>query len=224
MKWPTRFHCPWRPLWPQPGTRYTERSRRPRCAPRLRTAGVERLGTAMARSSQTEKISRWKNKRIWFTTAHPLLALRFAKENPMKADEPKTNIKIDNQDAYGHAPTMCQNSELACDDGDNRQSSLPRLMTVSEIERDCDPASPLGRVVSWIRGFLARPHPQLGRPGLVCPFVPAALKLDTIRLAEMPDTTASFERLSAIITEYRNVFLETEPVSGPEAMNKVFLV
>jgi len=97
-------------------------------------------------------------------------------------------------------------------------------MTVSEIERECDPASPLGRVVSWIRGFLARPHPQLGRPGLVCPFVPAALKLDTIRLAEMPDATPSFERLSAIITEYRSVFLKTEPVSGPDAMNKVFLI
>jgi len=107
----------------------------------------------------------------------------------MKAKE----ARMDNQDAHGPAAVMCPHSEPA---DDYRKSSLPRLMTVSEIERDFDPASPLGRVVSWIRGFLARPHPQLGRPGLVCPFVPAALKLDTIRLAEMPDTTASFERLS----------------------------
>ena len=142
----------------------------------------------------------------------------------MKAEKAKINIKMDSQDAHGHAPVMCQYSDLARDDESDRRLSVPRLMQVSEIDRECDPASPLGRVVSWIRGFLARPHPQLGRPGLVCPFVPAALKLDTIFLAEMAETTASFERLSAIITEYRNVFLETEPVSGPEAMNKVFLV
>jgi hypothetical protein len=79
-------------------------------------------------------------------------------------------------------------------------------------------------VADWIRGFLARPHPHVGRPGSVCPFVPVALGLDTIWMAEVTEATASFERISSIITEYRNVFQETEPKSGPEAINKAFLV
>jgi hypothetical protein len=79
-------------------------------------------------------------------------------------------------------------------------------------------------MLDWIRGFLARPHPQLGRNGTVCPFVPIALGLDTIWMAEVVETTPSFERLSAIITDFRNMFLEMEPTSGPEAINKAFLV
>lgn len=102
--------------------------------------------------------------------------------------------------------------------------SLPRMMPVSEIERDYSPESALGKVVGWIRGFLARPHPQLGRPGLVCPFVPGALKLDTIWLTELPNERPSFERLSAIVTAYRSVFVQMQPNSGPDAMNKVFLM
>jgi hypothetical protein len=79
-------------------------------------------------------------------------------------------------------------------------------------------------VLDWIRGFLAHPHPQLGRKGSVCPFVPVALGFDTIWMAEVAETMPTFEHISAIITEYRNVFLETEPKSGPDAINKAFLL
>jgi hypothetical protein len=107
---------------------------------------------------------------------------------------------------------------------DGQPSSRPQLMRISEVERNCDPASPLGCIASWIRGFLARPHPNLGRKGSVCPFVPVALGFDTIWMAEVSETRPSFEHLSAIITGYRNIFLEIEPKSGPDAINKAFLV
>jgi hypothetical protein len=97
-------------------------------------------------------------------------------------------------------------------------------MRVSEVERNCDPASPLRFVLDWIREFLARPHPQLGRTGSVCPFVPVALGLDTIWMAAVAEATPSFEHISAIITDYRDVFLATEPTRGPEALNKAILV
>jgi len=133
--------------------------------------------------------------------------------------------KMDIQDVHGDVQAIPEPPNgLARGNESDRQSSLPRLMRVSEIDRNYDTTSPLGSVVGWIRDFLARPHPQLGRPGLVCPFVPLALKLDTIWLVEMEEAKPSFERLCAIITDYRNVFLKTEPTSGPDAMNKVFLV
>ncbi len=142
----------------------------------------------------------------------------------MKAAKATIDIKTNGQCPHDHASAVCLDRETAHDAEDFQEVALPRLMRVSEIERDYDPASPLGLVVAWIRGFLARPHPELGRPGLVCPFVPGALKMDSIWLTEMAETNPTFERLSAIITGYRNVFPETEPKSGPEAMNKVFLV
>lgn len=138
------------------------------------------------------------------------------------------DIQLGIQDAHGcaHAlqepPSSLPRSEA--DEADDRQPGRPRLMRVSEIDRECDPASPLRAIVGWIRAFLARPHPQLGRPGLVCPFVPGALKLDTIWLASMPDTAPTFEHISSIMTEYRHVFQQIEPRTGPEAMNKVFLL
>jgi hypothetical protein len=104
------------------------------------------------------------------------------------------------------------------------QAFRPRLMRISEVEQNCEATSPLKCVLDWIRSFLAHPHPHLGRKGSVCPFVPVALGLDTIWMAEMGETTPSFEQISAIITDYRNIFLETEPKSGPDAINKAFLV
>ena len=120
----------------------------------------------------------------------------------------------------GHA-TACAKAPV---NGDEGQSSRPRLMRISEVERTCDPASPLRCIADWVRGFLAHPHPEVGRHGSVCPFVPIALGMDTIWMAEVGEASPSVEGISAIITEYRKVFLETEPKNGPEAMNKAFLV
>jgi len=100
----------------------------------------------------------------------------------------------------------------------------PRLLRVSEVERECASTSSLRCVLEWVRVFLARPNPQLGRKGTVCPFVPTALTLDTIWMAEVPEADPSFERIATIISEYRDVYLSMEPTSGAEAKNKAFLV
>ena len=115
-------------------------------------------------------------------------------------------------------------SGLKQDDAGDRQPIRPRLMRISEINRNCGTMSPLKTVCNWINEFLASPHPQSGRLGSVCPFVPIALRLDTIWMAEVAETDPSYERISTIITDYRNVFLNTEPKSGPDAINKVFVV
>jgi len=109
-------------------------------------------------------------------------------------------------------------AEGASDDGP------PRLLRISEVEQAPDPDSSLPCIAQWVRDFLARPHPQLGRKGSVCPFVPLSLTMDTIWLAEVCDPAASFESISAIITEYRDLFLAMEPRSGPDAMQKSFLI
>jgi uncharacterized protein DUF6875 len=106
----------------------------------------------------------------------------------------------------------------------HEQMVMPRLMRVSEVDRNCDPASAPACVLKWLREFIARPHPNLGRAGSVCPFVPNSLELDSIWIAEITTDKPSIESISATMTRYRNIFLETEPKHGPAAMNKAFLV
>ena len=42
--------------------------------------------------------------------------------------------------------------------------------------------APARLLADWVRDFLTRPHPDLGRPGHVCPFTAQAARLDSIRI------------------------------------------
>lgn len=97
------------------------------------------------------------------------------------------------------------------------------LRRASEVEAACAPDSPLAASVAWVRSFLARPHPDVGRAGPVCPFTPMALELDTIWLIEIPDAEPDPQRIHDVIEQCRQLFLETEPREGPMAINKVFM-
>lgn len=107
---------------------------------------------------------------------------------------------------------------------DEARSGRPRLMRMSEVERAQDPDSSLTCIAKWTREFLARPHPQLGRKGAVCPFVPLSLVMDSIWLAEVAEPAATFESISEIITEYRDLFLKTEPTTGSDSLQKAFMI
>src|SRR5437899_477213 len=59
---------------------------------------------------------------------------------------------------YGQAPARDERAIGLVRDGGGGQSARPRLMRASDIDRTCDPKSPLGCILDWIRTFLARPH------------------------------------------------------------------
>lgn len=61
----------------------------------------------------------------------------------------------------------------------------PRLQAFSAFPETSSetPGGEVGQILAdWVRGYLMRPHPDLGRPGAVCPFTPTAARLDTIRV------------------------------------------
>lgn len=101
---------------------------------------------------------------------------------------------------------------------------MPALVRISEIDAAAEPATALACVARWVREFLACPHPELGRKGTVCPFVPLSLVMDTIWMAEVTLPCPGFESIAALVTGYRDVFLETEPTRGPDALQKSFLI
>jgi hypothetical protein len=56
------------------------------------------------------------------------------------------------------------------------------LLTLDET-RTAPEGDALARLRDWVETYLMGTHPQLGRPGVVCPFTRLARKHDTIRLA-----------------------------------------
>jgi hypothetical protein len=99
-----------------------------------------------------------------------------------------------------------------------------KLLRASDVERGLPASAPLAIILQWVRDFLARPHPDVGRAGPVCPFTPTALALDTIWLTEVDDPAPDRAGIVELISRYRDLFLEIEPRVGSAALNKTILV
>ncbi|QUQ64345.1 DUF6875 domain-containing protein [Kutzneria sp. CA-103260] len=82
----------------------------------------------------------------------------------------------------------------------------------------------LRQVDRWCHEFLMRPNPELGRGGSVCPYLPKAMGLQRIALTVVHTAGRTDEDVDAVIARFRQVFLEMEPVSGPESLEKAILV
>ena len=99
-----------------------------------------------------------------------------------------------------------------------------QLYTPIELDRIKQDLFYLIEITQWAKTFLARPHPDLGRPAAVCPFVPHALKLNSIRLAAIRAKNLESSQVEEIVLGYRNIFLEIEPQERESAINKVVLL
>lgn len=82
----------------------------------------------------------------------------------------------------------------------------------------------LQAVADWIKAFVTRPHKDLGRAGPVCPFVPGALERRTLWLAPVQIADRSASDVVELMSDYKRLFLDTEPVDGDEAIYKVIVV
>ncbi|MDZ8066416.1 MAG: hypothetical protein RMY64_12365 [Nostoc sp. DedQUE08] len=101
-----------------------------------------------------------------------------------------------------------------------------QLYTTREIEQlqQHEDLSTLIEIMEWVKNFLGRPHPGLGRPGAVCPFVPFSLKSNSIRLAVIHTKDLYPEELEEIVGRYRDMFLQIDPQEQELAINKAFLL
>lgn len=99
------------------------------------------------------------------------------------------------------------------------------LYTPGEIEQLQQDLPYLIETWEWLKSFLARPHPHLGRPGPVCPFVPKAMKLNCIRLRVIRSHNLVQQQVVDIVLPYLKTFLELEPTQPEEdALNKAILL
>ena len=87
-------------------------------------------------------------------------------------------------------------------------------------------ADKLRTVTEWARNYLAEPHPDLGRGGPVCPYVPTALKRRLFYLTVCPlGSTRAAETIAETMAEtvgvYRDWFRRIEPL---DSMYKTILM
>jgi hypothetical protein len=80
------------------------------------------------------------------------------------------------------------------------------------------------KTTEWLRSFLAQPHPDLGRSGSICPFLPDALQLNTIQLSTIRTQGVDQQIVEDTVRQYRDVFLELEPQNGEHALYKALLL
>lgn len=84
-----------------------------------------------------------------------------------------------------------------------RFAMLTQYYKFSETQSDPSVAPEVVAIGKWIREFLASPNAQLGRTGPVCPFVPLAIRFDTILIASVPAPKTSEWGLEALQSAVR---------------------
>ncbi|MBN3927653.1 DUF6875 domain-containing protein [Nostoc sp. NMS4] len=101
-----------------------------------------------------------------------------------------------------------------------------QLYTTREIEQlqQHEDLPCLIEIINWVKNFLGKSHPDLGRPGVVCPFVPYSLKSNSIRIAVIHTKDLYSEQLEEIVGRYRDIFLQIDVKQQELAINKAFLL
>ena len=82
----------------------------------------------------------------------------------------------------------------------------------------------LRSVADWITSFVVRPHKDLGREGAVCPFVPGALERKVLWLASEHIVGRSVADAAQLMNGYKTQLLQTQPMDGDGANDKVIVV
>jgi hypothetical protein len=94
-----------------------------------------------------------------------------------------------------------------------------RTRELAESDRNA-----LGAVADWTKTFVTRPHPDLGRAGPVCPFVPVALDHKTLWFAAERSAGRSAPDVIQLIEGYKRLLLAAQPIDGDDANYKSIVV
>lgn len=85
-------------------------------------------------------------------------------------------------------------------------------------------AEPVARVIRWAREYLSVPHPELGRAGPVCPYVPSSLRSALFLVAVAPGAPRGPAEVADTVLLHRDWFHQIEPRDGREAQLKTILM
>lgn len=95
---------------------------------------------------------------------------------------------------------------------------LPPLMSLTGQAHGAQHTDIAQTLATWARDYLCSPHPDLGRNGPVCPFVPAALQKQQLYAVVYPGAAFDTEALREILLKEKARFVAMRPESQAEAL------
>lgn len=95
-----------------------------------------------------------------------------------------------------------------------------KSLSLSKLEFDA-----INIVADWAKKFLCSPHSDLGRSGVVCPFVKSAIDFhDSIFFSSLVPPTLSIKTIEPVLLAYRQWFEELEPLSKKKRNFKAIVI
>ena len=102
--------------------------------------------------------------------------------------------------------------------------SQPVVYANEEVRAQAAALPVLATALDWAEQYLSAPHPDLGRPGVVCPYVRFSLRHNTLWFTEVPAAAENAARLDARLTELATVFTGLDPVEADRATEKALVI
>jgi hypothetical protein len=111
-----------------------------------------------------------------------------------------------------------------------RETTGYRLCSASQIENPAANLDALERkqmkaTMDWVHQFIMRPHPKLGRAGVVCPYVKLSLDASIFYLSVANlENPRRYDEIFNIMNTHAEIFAKMEPKSGPLENLRVLMV
>jgi hypothetical protein len=108
--------------------------------------------------------------------------------------------------------------------GDQTCETCPKIWSASEVRTGSSVPPTITVIMDWISSYIIKSHPQLGRPGIVCPYVPSALQMDTLWLALGPTDLLSKAELCDVVRLYMRRYISLCAQTEHHAQFKTLLL
>ena len=96
--------------------------------------------------------------------------------------------------------------------------------TTTHVDND-DDDSVFRAMACYVRCFLGKSHPLVGREGPVCPFVPTAIRYDTIRIAVLRRAVcADRKEIVRVVKRMMQTYLSIPPTTEPKVAYKAIIL
>jgi hypothetical protein len=98
-----------------------------------------------------------------------------------------------------------------------------QLWSPRDITERPETPNALKVVLEWVSSYIVKPHTQLGRKGVVCPFVPSSLAFNVLWFALLPGVPADEREMCETVTRYMRIY-EKLPVPCERARDLTTLI
>ncbi len=86
-----------------------------------------------------------------------------------------------------------------------------------------DEAGMLRETARWLEAYTTRPHPELGRPGPVCPWVEESIERGLCLIGLVRPAASDLATMDEVVSALGAYYLSMEPLAGPGAQLKAIV-